>query len=391
MRIICTTPDFHHPLVPSSHRHYHFIKELSKRHELTWFTLAQKQVPEIALEEMREYTESMHVYRTSSEAAPASNSRLQKFLWRRKTIHRMAADFNSLIQRAPFDVVLFHGKILFPLISKCELPVVVDFCDATSMRFTHQMRHEPLRRMPLIAMQYLLAKRLENSLLRKSKEIAFISARDRSAVVGNDITFEVVPNGVDPDFWSPARTKVEPYTIALTGGMNYPPNESAALTLIRKIMPLLRKRFDRPKLLLIGRTPTEALKREAALHDDVTLTGTVDDVRPWMNRASVFAAPIPFASGMQNKALEAMAMKLPVVTTSVVAQGVRLNGVGDPPVVVADDDQAFASEIIRLLEDERKRNELGEFGRKYVEENFSWISSAMKFEHMCAVASGYAR
>lgn len=390
MKIICTTPDFHHPLVPGSHRHYHFIKELSKRHEITWFSLAQKPIPEEAMEEMRRYTKEIYVFSIVDDHA-SSQSRLEKSIKRRVAIKKLCAAFTRLIENEEYDVVLFHGKILSPMLANCRLPVVIDFCDATSMRFLIQMRNEPAWRIPVILVRYIRARLVERKLLKKSRHIAFISARDRLAIVGEDSSYEVIPNAVDPEFWSAKRNEARKNTVALTGGMNYRPNENAALTLIRDVMPVLRARLERPRLLLIGRAPTKELKRTAAKHEDVTLTGFVDDVRPWMEKASVFAAPIPFASGMQNKVLEAMAMKLPVVTSPIVAQGVEIHGPGSSPVIVANDEKAFAEEIIRLLQDPEKCRELGESGRAYVKEHFSWVRSAIKFERMCEDAVAETR
>ena len=127
------------------------------------------------------------------------------------------------------------------------------------------------------------------------------------------------------------------------------------------------------------------MEDEVRGQDDITLTGYVDDVRPWIQQASLFAAPIRFASGMQNKILEAMAMKLPVVTTAVVEEGLRSDATEGNPVIVAgvDNEREFADAIIRLLRDPVECASRGEAGRAYVKQNFSWASSARMFERMC--------
>ena len=382
MKILYIIPDFHHPLVPGSHRHYHFIKELSKRHKITLFSLVQKAVPNAALKEMRTYTQKIHMF-SVADVKENTNSRLSKEMQLRETIRQMHEAFRALTLAESFDVVMFHGKILYPLIADCDIPVVIDFCDATSMRLQIQMRHESVRKLPLRFTRYLIAKKNEKNLLRKSDQVAFISARDRSAIVGPGSRLSVVTNGVDLDFWTPKQRRPEPHTIAMTGVMNYQPNEDAAMILIRKIMPVLRQQLENPRLLLIGRSPTPALEKEGALHDDVTVTGFVDDVRPYLEQASVFVAPIYFASGMQNKVLEAMAMNLPVVTTSMVAEGVEINGREELPVVVADEETKFAEEVIRLLNNPDEQQRLGKAGRAFVERHFVWTESAAKFEQMC--------
>lgn len=379
MRILSITQNFQHPVVTGSHRNYHFIRELSKRHEIIVFTLATRPVPPEALTEMRSYATDIHVFDVSNGAA----SPFSAMVHRRGVVSRMNHALRRYIRDHDVDVVLFHGKKLSGLLDGLDVPLVIDFCDATSMRMMDQLCFEGLLQKPRRLGKYLIARRNERRLLRSSRQIAFISARDRAATIGADSESIVIPNGVDTDFWSPQCNSRERNTLALTGVMSYRPNEVAALLLMHRIMPRLRRGLDNPRLLLIGRAPTARMVSEAALLDDVTVTGAVDDVRPWMERAEIFVAPIQFASGMQNKVLEAMAMRLPVITTSIVAEGVRINGPEDVPVIVADDEAAFAEAVMRLLNDPAERERLGNAGRQYVQRHFSWSESALKLETLC--------
>ena len=383
MKILSITPSFQHPAVPGSHRHYHFIKELSKRHEITLFTLASEAVPAAAMEEMRSYTQEIYMFDVAD--AP-QHSRLGKMIYRMKAIRRMRRAFKDFVEKESVDVILFHGKALSSLIANTSIPVVVDICDSMSMRIMSQLRFEGMSNTPRRFAQYLIARKHEKTLLRTGDRVVFISARDRSATVGASDQSLVIPNGVDLEFWKPTCNQSERNTLALTGVMNYRPNEDASLLLMQRIMPRLRQSVERPHLLLIGRAPTHQMQTESDSHVDITVTGFVDDVRPWIQRAEVFVAPIQFASGMQNKVMEAMAMRLPVVTTSIVAEGIQVNGLDDVPVVIADGEQRFADAVVRLLNDPDERERLGNAGRAYVKRHFSWIESAMKFEELCREA-----
>ena len=232
------------------------------------------------------------------------------------------------------------------------------------------------------------ARHYERQLLASDAKIAFISVRDRAATLGAQPSHAVIPNGVDLDFWNPSGDRREPNTLALTGVMNYRPNEDAARMLIQEIMPGLRTHVDKPNLLIIGRAPTPPIVNAANSLSDVIVTGEVDDVRPWVERAQVFVAPIQFASGMQNKVLEAMAMELPVITTTIVAEGIETDGPGSAPVIVADSSREFIDAVIGLLGDPEKRQEMGQAGRDYVSRHFSWLTSAARFESLCFDAIG---
>jgi glycosyltransferase involved in cell wall biosynthesis len=384
MKILYVTFDFQHPLVPGSHRHYHFIKELSKRHKIVWLTLASRPVPAEAMDEMRRYTREMNVFSWCfDDRSPAS--KLERRKRHREAINALDLAFREVLESGEQDVVLFHGQKLHALLNSCKIPVVIDMCDANSMRILMQARYEPIHRLPANILNYLVALRRERKILSRSKHIALISARDRTAVAGESSDVHVVPNGVDAEFWCPTDKVPHCNTIAMTGEMSYRPNTDAAMVLVRKVMPILRRELDNPKLLLIGRAPPSALEEAVRGQDDITLTGYVDDVRPWVQQASLFAAPIRFASGMQNKVLEAMAMKLPVVTTAIVEEGLRGDSTDESPAVVAgiDNEREFADAIIRLLGDPADCASLGEAGRVYVRQHFSWVSSALLFERMC--------
>ena len=110
---------------------------------------------------------------------------------------------------------------------------------------------------------------------------------------------------------------------------------------------------------------------------------TVFVVDPSMEKAAVFAAPIRFGSGIQNKVLEAMAMEVPVVTRKIVADGLYLDNYGEPPLITAAGDSDFAQRIIWLLNDAKERTRLARAGRKFIENTFNWTKNAKKLETLC--------
>jgi glycosyltransferase involved in cell wall biosynthesis len=111
-------------------------------------------------------------------------------------------------------------------------------------------------------------------------------------------------------------------------------------------------------------------------------------MRPYLEQATIFAAPLRYASGMQNKIQEALAMEVPVVTTSIVAAGLQVDGGEKPPVYVADEPQEFAGQIVDLLGQESERARLAAEGRQFAKKNFDWSRSAKQLEQMCIEAIG---
>jgi glycosyltransferase involved in cell wall biosynthesis len=219
--------------------------------------------------------------------------------------------------------------------------------------------------------------------------VAFIAPRDREAILERGEQGEILPNGVDHQFWRRASGPSHRNCLVLTGVMDYAPNHDAAVQLIERIAPQVRLTIPDLEILIVGRDPAPSLRELAASTPGIDVTGFVDDVRPYLERAAVFAAPLRYASGTQNKVLEAMSMEVPVVTTSVVADGLRMDGAAKPPVCVADEESQFAADVVRLLQTPRERVLLAERGREFVENHFIWSRSAEKLESMCLAAMGF--
>jgi len=294
----------------------------------------------------------------------------------------------ALLKENHFDVILFHGKNLIPLIKNIRnIPIAIYFCDATSMRIISRIRYTPLYKIPLQYARYLQVRRLERFLVKKSEHIAFVSRRDKEVILGADSHAPVVTLGVDHAYWKKTKEPDTLYTIVFVGILNYSPNEDAVLFLLNKILPHLRRSISGIKVIVVGRNPTPAIKRSASKHSEVTITGFVDDVRPYMENATLAVIPMRYGSGVQNKVLEAMSMKLPVVTTSIVAAGLRPTGSPDVPVCIAGDTRDFVDKIKTLLERKDLRIHLAEQGRQFVEQHYDWRKSAAVLEQMCISAA----
>jgi glycosyltransferase involved in cell wall biosynthesis len=232
-------------------------------------------------------------------------------------------------------------------------------------------------------------RRVERKLLAKSPHVVFVSRRDAEAILGEGAGGEVVSIGVDHARFRRARPGAA-NALVFSGIMSYGPNEDAALVLLERVFPLVRRAVPDAELFLVGRDPSPRLRARAAATPGATVTGFVPDVRPWLERAAVAAVPMRQGSGVQNKVLEAMAMELPVVTTSLVSAGLRVAG-GEAPLVVADELREFAEAVVKLLGQEQERARLAAAGRRFVEEHYDWSRSAARLERICVSAAARAR
>ena len=172
----------------------------------------------------------------------------------------------------------------------------------------------------------------------------------------------VVPNVVDVDSYPPS-TREHPGHIVYTGRFDFWPNEDAAATLVRDVLP----RLDHVTLSIVGMAPTRWMRE---LDDPrVTVTGPVDDVRPYLAEAGVMAVPLHVGSGTRLKALESFAARVPVVSTEKGVEGLHLvEGVHYVRAETADD---FAAAIEDLRHDRARAERIVDAARALVEAEFS--------------------
>jgi len=399
MKILWIYPELPFPLTSGFLRGFHLLRLLGQRHAVTFLSLTnQKRVPPETIPALKPYAERLMIFnkcdapqtrwRRMYGLLPVFGSRLRESWSTRWVVKQMEMAVHDLLKQEVFDLVLFHGREALPILDKVEVPIVVECGDTNCTRILLQMHRARLWLRPRLFFHYLRARRLEEKLARRTPYRFFISMRDRENLLGPSDQSAIVPQGVDYDYWKRSLPPSGGNCIVFSGVMNYSPNADAAVFLLNTILPLVRRVFSELEVLIVGRDPLPELVNMAQRYTDVTVTGAVDDIRPHLERADVFVAPLRFASGVQNKVLEAMSMEVPVVTTPVVAAGLCVDGV-EPPLVIGQSAEDIAKCIIRLLAHPEERARVSADGRRFVEAHCSWSYSAEKLENLCLVAAGY--
>jgi glycosyltransferase involved in cell wall biosynthesis len=204
--------------------------------------------------------------------------------------------------------------------------------------------------------------------------------RARLAEIAPDARTGSIPTGVDTSYFAPAGRAQIPGRLVFSGSMDWHPNEDAVIHFGETILPKIREQVPNASFAIVGRNPTQKL-RDAAERLGMIVTGTVDDVRPYLDGAAVYVVPLRAGSGTRMKIFEALAMAKAVVSTTLGAEGLALtNGT---EFIAADDPDDFARAVVRLLHDEAERDALGRAGRALVAERYSWDQVARAFERLC--------
>jgi polysaccharide biosynthesis protein PslH len=398
MRILYVTADLPWPLTSGYLRHYHFIRALSARHRVSLLSLRSLAHGPEDLAALAPFTETI----VTEPAARGRRSLPVKIRDRLRVTaaggdvaaRRLGEAGAKLAAEHPYDVLLLSGKRTMPVLSALpEIPLVADLCDATSSRVRREMRYASPAKLPLLGLEYLEVRRVERRLMHIARHALFASARDRTDLLGTDRSRDdglapasIVPNGVDLAVWQRSAPTLGRGEIVLTGAMDYPPNVDAAIHLVEDILPRVQTAVPTAHVSIVGRDPTSSVR---ALGDrpGVTVTGFVDDVRPYLERASVFAAPIRFGAGIQNKLLEALAMEVPVVATPLAAEGLRTEDGANPPIDVARDAAGAAERIVARLRLAADGPPADPALRRYVADHFDWGRNADRLERILADAA----
>ncbi|HEX2616420.1 MAG TPA: glycosyltransferase, partial [Flavobacteriales bacterium] len=214
----------------------------------------------------------------------------------------------------------------------------------------------------------------ENLMLDLFDHQAIISVQDRDLLYHpRRDQVAVIPNGVDSDFFVP-RNSDPRYDLLFTGNMNYPPNIDSVLYLVNKVLPLVRAERPDTSLLISGVDPGPRVRELAEQDPLITVSGWVRDIRDSYAAAKVFAAPMQIGTGLQNKLLEAMAMRMPCVTSPLAN-----NAVGATPgtsILIGREPEDYAAHILRLLNHPEERERLAQGGYSFVRERFDWDRAA---------------
>lgn len=374
MKLLAITSRFPYPLEKGDKlRAYHQLRALSERHQVILVALSDAPVEPEHLARLEEFCATVHVVALTRSAraigllrAGLGGEPLQVGWFRsahaEREVRRIVADerpdhvYCQLIRSAPY------GR---------GLPVrsTIDYQDAFSAAAVRRAESAPVWLRPILRSEARRVARYERRARGWFDHQVIISDQDRELLeVGGVDGIEVVPNGVDTQFFAPVAPAADQCDISFVGNMGYAPNVAAAATLVEEVLPLVRERRPGASVVLAGARPARSVLRLVA--PGVEVSGWLDDIRDGYARGRIMVAPLTIGAGQQNKILEAMSMGVPCVTTELVNRAI-----GATPgreVLVGDSPRELADHATRLLDDEDLRRQLAESGRRLVQERYSW-------------------
>jgi sugar transferase (PEP-CTERM/EpsH1 system associated) len=365
-------------------RSYHLLRHLTQRHRVHLGTFIDDPADEKHVDTLRGLCEQAFVAtlhpiraRLASLRGLLTNEPLTLPYYRDAGLLKWVRDTAAQV---PVDaVVVFSSSMAQYAAAVPGVPVLVDFVDVDSAKWTD---YAPQHRWPLSWLYRREGRRLlacERAVSAQARHGFFATEKetqlfvDRAPEAAGRVS--AMNNGVDANYFSPSADRASPFPagdlpVVFTGAMDYWPNVDAVTWFAREALPVLRRQWPGLRFFIVGRAPTAAV--QALAGEGVVVTGTVADVRPYLQHAAVVVAPLRLARGIQNKVLEAMAMGRPVVA----AQGCveALHAEPGVDVISAATSNDFAAAVHELLSSPEKAARVGEAGRVRVLTHYGWAA-----------------
>lgn len=379
------TPYLPYPLLSGGQvRSYNLLKEISKEHDVTLFSLVKDSSEKENIRELEKFCSRVEVFQRTAKPWHPRNILLAAvtpypFVVTRNLVLSLRGAIAEELQRQKYDLIHVETFYMMPSIPKTTTPTLLveqtieylgyqQFADQITKKFPFLS--------PLLSVDIAKITYWERLYWRTCNQLITVSEDDREFIheqLPEIPPIKVVSNGVDSAFFAEKPKKADSIpTLLFVGTFHWRPNVEAVEYLVEKVWPLVKKQVPNARLRIAGASPTAKIQSFQEKDASIIVTGRVPDIRDEYSRAHVLVAPVLSGKGTRYKVLEAMASKTPVVGTEI-----ALEGIGAEPeteCLIGNTPVELAAQTVRVLQDVSLQKSLGEAGRKFVTKNFSWKS-----------------
>jgi len=373
-------------------RAYYVLRHLAQRHEVTLVSFVRE-------DDRPEYAAHMEKICESVHTVPMRRSRLRDLraaiitgltgrsaIIVRDEIKGMHIALKRLVKELEFDVVHADQTSMaqYALYAKSQIPdaearrttrLVLDAHNALYRIPERMAAHEsnPLKRLALRREARALA-RYEAEAYQSFDQVVFVADEDRHVLQGrmsgDGSRFTTIPICVDPGQKALIERREEPGAVTHLGTMFWPPNVGGVLWFAREVFPKVMAETPETRFVVIGKDPPQEVRDLPEQVPNVTVTGYVHDPAPYLADTAVFIVPLHAAGGMRVKIVDAWCWGVPIVSTSIGAEGIDVQD--GENLLIADTSDAFADAVLRILQDPTLGEHLRTNGRRWVQEQYDW-------------------
>lgn len=385
MKLMFVLSRFPYPLDKGDKlRAFHFLRLLAEHHEIHLFCLTEQKISEKSFQTVKAYCKSIRIEKLSKFNIAVNLIRalfsalpFQVAYFYRASLKKKLEDYYNEVKP---DHVFCQLLRMAEYTSGINCKKTIDYQDVFSHGVKRRITVSPFYLKLVLKSEYKRLINYEKKIFDLFDNKLIISETDRELIPHPDKDkIEIISNGVDFDFFKAFDT-AKSYDVVFTGNMAYPPNVDAALFLLKEIIPLAEKKCGRLKVAIAGADPHPAI--QALKSEFHTVSGWVEDIRLYYAQSAIFIAPMRLGTGLQNKLLEAMAMQIPCITTSL--SNNALHAAVNKEILVGNTAEELAECICNLMENNDLRTELTTNALRFIKENYSWKSNIDKLNNLIA-------
>jgi len=370
-------------------RAYYVLRYLARQHAISLVTFIRPSDPPEAIEHLQIYCQRVvtlpidrSVWRDASAYSKSLLSGMP-FLITRDRVPGMETALRGIISEDRFDTV--HADQLwmaaYGLYARKHAEqigyqpgLILDQHNAVHLipaRMSQNSANPLIRQ--ILKREARLMRRYEAQVCDQFDRVVWVSCDDLKAIAKYQPSIQklplkttIIPICIDHQIFNPVLPLPKSDRILFLGGMHWPPNTEGLRWMVQNVLPIVRKQINTAELLAVGKDPPADLQNTGGL----SLPGYVEDVEPIWGGCRVFVVPLLSGGGMRVKILDAWAHGMPVVSTSIGAEGIKIKAGGN--ILIADTPAGFAEAIVRILRDDDLAGQLGASGRKTVQDNYNW-------------------
>lgn len=389
MKILMLTPYLPYPLFSGGQiRTYNLLKNLSKKHDITLFSLIKDDSERQYVKELEKYCKKVRVFKRSKKPFTVRNVlragfSLSPFLVIRNFVDEVVGEVEKELRSEKYDLIHAETFYMMPNIPATKIPILlveqtIEYLGYLS--YARSMKFWPVK--PLLYVDIFKIRYWEERYWRLCSRLVVMSDNDRQFMLTTTKqvqTIDVVENGVDVEFFKQTRKTLpkEP-TVLFVGTFKWLPNIEAVKFLINNVWPLIKAKLPNAKLNIVGNSPTNDVLELAKKDDNITVSGTVEDIRDAYATSHILVAPIFSGKGTRYKVLEALATGTPLIGTKLAVEGIKI--IDGTHALIGNTAEELAMHAVEALENKTLRDRLSANGEKLVFEHYSWDNISHKLD-----------
>lgn len=387
MKILMLTPYLPFPLHSGGQiRSYNLLKNLSKKHQVTLFSFIRSSTEKKYIKELEKHCHKVKVFKRRQAWDPRNIilSALTPYPFLVSIYLSNSLKKAVLAELSLKDYDLIHAETFYVmpnLPNSVKIPTLlveqtIEYL--VYQRFVENFKLFFLR--PLLYFDVFKIKFWEKHYWQKATRLVAMSVSDKNMMSKSvrHKKVDVVANGVDVDHFTKVKIKKSKHpTVLFVGNFKWLPNKDAAKFLVSKIWPLIKAKLPQAKLWIVGRNPTSDIL-ELGEKGSITITGDINDIRTAFGKASVLLAPIRNGRGTKYKVLEAMASRVPVVTTKLGIEGIKAKDA----VIVTDSAKDLAHQTIQILTNQKLASQMAKKAQTIVYQSYNWQAISRELDQI---------